>query len=258
MKFIPLYHRHGSRSNHPFDQSDRSIKNCPKYLFTTACATDLILTTISKMENDVTWFRDINSSLIVAERQINTVLFKLHKNTRKLDWTRTGLVRCLFVDNRFVNASSPLYFIALVLPSKQISRLTRKVAPVQLPATIGYGCPFGLNSARFLFDFFVFSVITSDADFDPTFAIHNDASGQFVASFKTIYEDNVRFTLHSSFIRIFWCFNFPFEPQHSWSNFEFFTPRGGDKRQFSSRRILSPKISSSRICRTFAIVLESF
>jgi hypothetical protein len=161
-------------------------------------------------------------------------------------------------DNRFVNASSPLYFIALVLPSKQISRLTRKVAPVQLPATIGYGCPFGLNSARFLFDFFVFSVITSDAAFDPTFAIHNDASGQFVASFKTIYEDNVRSTYHSSFIRIFWCFNFPFEPQHSWSNFEFFTPRGGDKRQFSSRRILSPKISSSRICRTFAIVLESF
>ena len=37
----------------PFDQSDRSIKNCPKYLFTTACATDLILTTISKMEEDV-------------------------------------------------------------------------------------------------------------------------------------------------------------------------------------------------------------
>ena len=128
--------RHGSRSNHPFNQSDRSIKTCPKYLFTTACATDLILTTISKMENDVTWFRDINSSLIVAERQINTVLFKLHKNTRKLDWTRTGLVRCLFVDNRFVIASSPLYFIALVLPSKQISRLTLKVAPVQLPATI--------------------------------------------------------------------------------------------------------------------------
>ena len=37
----------------PFNQSNRSIKNCPKYLFTTACATDLILTTISKMEEDV-------------------------------------------------------------------------------------------------------------------------------------------------------------------------------------------------------------
>ena len=90
-------------------------------------------------------------------------------------------------DNRFVNASSPLYFIALVLPSKQISRLTRKVAPVQLPATIGYGCPFGLNSARFLFDFFVFSVITSDADFDPTFAIHNVEMKHRVPTFSIPY-----------------------------------------------------------------------
>ena len=59
------------------------------------------------MENDVTWSRDINASLIVAERQINTVLFKLHKNTRLIEHALAVGAVYLF-DNRFVNASSPL------------------------------------------------------------------------------------------------------------------------------------------------------